>query len=73
MRHIYFIDEILPWLDNGLAFQWLSPHLPLLSLLAGVQLSGGYKYTWLSASFQLSHSQPSAPETHYCSVWHILN
>lgn len=54
------------------AFQWLSPHLPLLPLLACVQLSGGYKYTWLSAPFQLSHSQPSAPQTHYCSLWLVL-
>lgn len=57
---------------DGLAFERLSPHLPLLPLLACVQLSGGYKYTWLSGSFQLSHSQPSAPETHYCSFWLIL-
>ncbi len=63
------------WNDkiDGLAFQWLSPHLPLLPLLACVQLNGGYKCSWLSASFQLSHSQPSAPETHYCSFWLILN
>lgn len=57
---------------DGLAFERLSPHLPLLPLLACVQLSGGYKYTWLSASFQLSHSQTSAPETHYCSFWLTL-
>lgn len=58
---------------DDLAFQWLSPHLLLPPLLACVQLNGGYKCTWLSASFQLSHSQPSAPETHYCSLWLILN
>lgn len=58
---------------DDLAFQWLSPHLLLPPLLACVQLNGGYKCTWLSASFQLSHSQPSVPETHYCSLWLILN
>lgn len=34
---------------------------------------GGYRCTWLSALFQLSHSHPSAPETHYCSFCLIIN
>lgn len=80
---IYFIDQTYLgglakskfWNSqiDGLLFQWRSPHLQLLSSLACVQLSGGYKYTWLSASFRLSHSQLPAPETHYCTFWLILN
>lgn len=56
---------------DGLAFQWLQPHISLLPLLAC--LFGRYKYIWLSASLQLSHSQPSAPETHYRSFWLVIN
>lgn len=58
---------------DGLAFQWLSPDSPLLPLLACVQLGGCYKYAWFSASFQLSYSWLSAPETHYCSFWLVLD
>lgn len=58
---------------DGLAFRRLSPHFPSLPLLACLQLSGGYKYICLSASFQLSCSQPSAPETHHCSFVARIN
>lgn len=51
------------WKIEGLDFQWLWPLLPLLLLLACVQLNGSYEYTCLSAPFQMSQPAVSTRDT----------